>query len=436
MGGAAAAMAFTIVPGHVLAQPPSEKLNVAAIGAGGMGAGNTRACAAAGANIVALCDVDWAKGAEGFKRFPKAKKYKDFRKMLDNEKSIEAVIVATPDHFHTVGAMAAMRRRKHVYVQKPLTRLVGEARALTEAARKYKVVTQMGNQGHSRNGVRDICEWIWAGVIGEVREVHAWTNRPVWPQGIGRPKGKDPIPDTLDWDLWIGPAPMRPYVADVYNPFKWRGWWDFGGGALADMACHVLDPVFWALKLKYPTSVEASCTPVNNETFPLASIVHYEFPARQGMPAVKVHWYDGGLKPERPKELEPGRQLNQESSNVLFIGSKGVLRCGEYGGSPQLIPYSRMREFSRNKPPQTLERIKTSHEGNWIEACKTGGQATSHFDYSGPFTEMVTMGNLAIRPENVGKKLEWDGENMRVTNDKEADAYVHPQYRKGWSLEM
>ncbi|TSA55544.1 MAG: gfo/Idh/MocA family oxidoreductase [Planctomycetaceae bacterium] len=436
MGGAAAAMAFTIVPSHVLAQPPSEKLNVASIGAGGMGAGNTRAAASAGANIVALCDVDWAKADESFKRFPKAKKYKDFRKMLDTEKSIEAVIVATPDHFHTVASMAAMRRGKHVYCQKPLTRLVSEARALTEAARKYKVVSQMGNQGHSGDGVRDICEWIWAGVIGEVEEVHAWTNRPIWPQGIDRPKGEDPIPDTLDWDLWIGPAPMRPYVKDVYNPFSWRGWWDFGGGALADMACHVLDPVFWALKLKYPTSVEASCTPVNTETYPLASIVHYEFPAREGMPAVKVHWYDGGMKPERPEALEIGRPINQASSNVLFMGSKGVLRCGEYGDNPQLLPYERMREFSKNKPAQTLKRIETSHEGNWIEACKTGGKATSNFDYSGPLTEMVTMGNLAIRPENVGKKLLWDGENMRVTNDEGANDFVQMHYRDGWSLEM
>jgi len=436
MGGAAAAtMAFTFVPGHVMAQPPSEKLNVAAIGSGGMGSGNTRACAAAGANIVALCDVDWDRAKDTFKRYPKAKPYKDFRKMLDNEKSIEAVIVATPDHFHTVASMAAMRRGKHVYCQKPLTRLVSEARALTEAARKYKVVTQMGNQGHSGNGVRDICEWIWAGVIGEVREVHAWTNRPVWPQGIDRPKEVHEVPSTLDWDLWIGPAPMRPYNK-CYAPFAWRGWWDFGGGALADMACHVLDPVFWALKLKYPTSVEASCTPVNEETFPLASIVHYEFPAREGMPPVKVHWYDGGLKPERPEALEIERPLNQESSNVLFIGSKGVLRCGEYGGGPQLLPYSRMREFSRNKPPQTLKRIKTSHEGNWIEACKTGGKATSNFDYAGPFTEMVTMGNLAIRPENVGKKLLWDGENMKVTNDEKANDFVQMHYREGWSLEM
>ncbi|UCC98444.1 MAG: Gfo/Idh/MocA family oxidoreductase [Phycisphaerales bacterium] len=435
MGGAAGAtMAFTFVPGHVLAQPPSGKLNVASIGAGGMGAGNTRACADAGANIVALCDVDWDRAADTFKKFPNAKKYKDFRRMLDEQKDIEAVIVATPDHIHAVASMAAMKRGRHVYCQKPLTRLVAEARALTEAARKYKVVTQMGNQGHSGDGVRDICEWIWAGVIGEVREVHAWTNRPVWPQGIDRPKEVHEVPSTLDWDLWLGPAPMRPYNR-CYAPFAWRGWWDFGGGALADMACHVLDPVFWALKLKYPTSVEASCTPVNEETFPLASIVHYEYPAREGMPAVKVHWYDGGLKPERPEALETGRKLNQASSNVLFIGSKGVLRCGEYGDNPQLLPYERMREFSRNKPPQTLKRIRpTSHEGNWIEACKTGGQAVSNFDYAGPFTEMVTMGNLAIRPENVGKKLEWDGENMRVTNDEKANDYVHPHYREGWSL--
>jgi predicted dehydrogenase len=426
MGGAAAAMAFTIIPSHIFAQPPSEKLNVASIGAGGMGSGNTQAAAAAGANIVALCDVDWEKGKEGFSQFPEAKKYKDFRKMLDNEKNIDAVIVATPDHFHTVAAMAAMRRGKHVYVQKPLTRLVSEARALTEAARKYKVVTQMGNQGHSGNGVRDICEWIWDGAIGEIREVHAWTNRPIWPQGIDRPKEVHEIPNTLDWDLWIGPAPMRPYNK-CYAPFAWRGWWDFGGGALADMACHVLDPVFWALKLKYPTSVEANCTAVNNETFPKASTVHYEFPAREGMPAVKVHWYDGGRLPEKPEALGD-MKIGQAASNVLFIGSKGVLRCGEYGDDPHLFPLSLMREYKR--PAKTLKRINTSHEGNWLEACKAGGQATSNFDYAGPLTEMVTMGNLAIRPENVGKKLEWDGEKMRVTNDEKANEYVQMHYRE------
>jgi predicted dehydrogenase len=381
---------------------------------------------------VALCDVDEKYAGKVFQSYPKAKVWFDFREMLDKQKDIEAVIVATPDHLHAVVSMEAMKRGKHVYCQKPLTRLVAEARALTEAARKYKVVTQMGNQGHSGNGVRDICEWIWDGAIGEIREVHAWTNRPVWPQGIDRPKETPPVPETMHWDLWIGPAPTRPYNP-CYAPFAWRGWWDFGGGALADMACHVLDPVFWALKLKYPLSVQASCTSVNDETFPLASIVHYEFPAREGMPAVKVHWYDGGLKPEKPEALGD-MQIGQAASNVLFMGSKGVLRCGEYGDDPHLFPLSLMREYKR--PPKTLERINTSHEGNWIEACKTGGKATSNFDYSGPLTEMVTMGNLAIRPENVGKKLEWDGENMRVTNEEKANDYVHPHYREGWSLEM
>lgn len=431
MGGAAAAMAFTFVPGRVFAQPPSNKLNIAGIGIGGMGQNNVKACR--DENIVALCDVDESYAGKVFKAYPDAKVWYDFREMLDKQKEIEAVIVATPDHLHAVVSMEAMKRGKHVYCQKPLTRLVAEARALTEAARKYKVATQMGNQGHSGDGVRNICEWIWDGAIGEVREVHAWTNRPVWPQGIDRPKETPPVPETMHWDLWIGPAPVRPYNP-CYAPFAWRGWWDFGGGALADMACHVLDPVFWALKLKYPTSVEASCTPGNNETFPLASIVHYEFPAREGMPPVKVHWYDGGLKPEKPEALA-GMQIGQAASNVLFMGSKGVLRCGEYGDDPHLFPLSLMREYKR--PSQTLERIPgQAHERNWIRACKGGQAACSNFDYSGPLTEMVTMGNLAIRPENVGKKLEWDGENMRVTNEEKANDYVHPHYREGWSLEM
>jgi predicted dehydrogenase len=430
-GAAAAAMAFTIVPSHVLAQSPNEKLNIAGVGIGGMGQNNVRACNTE--NIVALCDVDEKYAGKIFKEYPKAKVWFDFREMLDKQKDIDAVIVATPDHLHAVVSMEAMKRGKHVYCQKPLTRLVAEARALTEAARKYKVATQMGNQGHSGDGVRNICEWIWDGAIGEIREVHAWTNRPVWPQGIDRPKDNPPVPETMHWDLWIGPAPMRPYNP-CYAPFAWRGWWDFGGGALADMACHVLDPVFWALKLKYPTSVEASCTKVNNETFPVASIVHYEFPAREGLPPVKVHWYDGGLKPEKPEALGE-MQIGQAASNVLFMGSKGVLRCGEYGDDPHLFPLSLMRSYKR--PSQTLERIPgQAHEQNWIRACKGGEAACSNFDYSGPLTEMVTMGNLAIRPENVGKKLEWDGKNMRVTNDEKANDYVHPHYREGWSLEM
>ncbi|MBN1817204.1 MAG: Gfo/Idh/MocA family oxidoreductase [Sedimentisphaerales bacterium] len=431
-GAAAAAAAFTVVPRHVLGQgmkAPSDKLNIAGVGVGGMGNGNINACK--DENIVALCDADFSYAGRTFQQFPKARQWKDFRKMLDEQKEIEAVVVATPDHVHAIIALEAMKRGKHVYVQKPLTRTVGEARILTQAARKYKVATQMGNQGHSGDGVRDICEWIWAGVIGDVKEVHAWTNRPVWPQGIKERPPAQQIPSTLDWDLYCGPSPLRPYN-EAYHPFRWRGWWDFGAGALGDMACHVLDPVLSALKLKYPTSVWACATEVNEETFPHASVIRFEFPAREGMPAVKVNWYDGGMKPPRPDELDDRRDIDQASSNVLFIGAKGVLRCGEYGDNPQLLPYSRMRDFVNNKPPKILERIKTSHEGNWIQACKGGKPATSNFDYSGPFTEMVVMGNLALK--RLGKKLLWDGENMKFTNDEEANKYVLLPTRKGWEL--
>ncbi len=437
LGSAAAgAAAFTIVPRHVLGGPahaaPSDKLNIATIGSGGMGGGNTNACR--NENIVGLCDVDDRRAKGTFERFPNARKWKDFRKMLDKQKEIEAVIVATPDHIHAPAAMAAMKRGKHVYVQKPLTRTVYEARMLTEAARKYNVKSQMGNQGHSGEGVRLICEWIWDGAIGDVREVHAWTNRPVWPQGIGRPKDTPSVPKELDWDLWLAGSPKRPYHP-CYLPFNWRGWWDFGGGALADMACHVVDPVFAALKLKYPTSVLAEATEVNDETFPKASTVTYEFPARQGMPAVKLIWYDGGRKPPRPAGLEEGRKLEQASSNVLFIGDKGVLRCGEYGDSPRLIPESAMKEYKR--PEKTLARVSGSrHEQNWIDACKGKLKAAcSNFDYSGPLTEMVVMGNLSLRREIVGAKLLWDGKNMKVTNNDKANRYVKLPARKGFGLD-
>ena len=360
--------------------------------------------------------------------------------MLDKQKDIDAVIVATPDHTHAVAAMAAMRRGKHVYVQKPLTHTVYEARMLTEAARKYKVVTQMGNQGHSGEGVRLMCEWIWDGAIGPVREVHIWTNRPVWPQGIDRPSDTPPVPPTLDWDLWLGPSPMRPYHP-CYLPFNWRAWIDFGTGALGDMGCHVMDAAFWALKLKYPVSVEASHSyevkgrkrVENKETYPNASVVHYQFPAREGMPAVKLHWYDGGLLPERPEELEPGREIPE--SGTIFVGDKGKIMCGTYSDDPRIIPESKMKEYKR--PPKTLPRIEKGtdgHEQNWIAACKGGPPACSNFDYSGPLTETVVMGNLAVL--NPGKNLRWDGENMKVTNDDKANEYIKPAYREGWSLEL
>ncbi len=431
IGSAAGTIAaFTIVPRHVLGgpgnTPPSEKLNIAAIGAGGRGRSVIDGCA--GENIVALCDVDDERGAQSFNKYPKARRYGDFRKMLDKEKNIDAVIVATPDHTHAVAAMQAMRMGKHIYCEKPMTRTIYEARKLTEAARKYKVVTQMGNQGHSGEGVRLMCEWIWDGAIGPIREVHAWTNRPIWPQGIDRPKETPPMPSTLDWDLWLGPSPDRPYHP-CYVPFNWRGWWDFGAGALGDMACHILDPVYAALKLGYPISVEASSTKMNSETYPVASLIHYYFPARGQMPPVKLIWYDGGLMPPRPEDLEPGRRMGDKNGGVLFVGDKGKIMCGCYGKGPRIIPETKMQAYKR--PPKTIPRITGSHEQNWIDACKGGDPACSNFDYAGPFTEIVLLGNLAIR---VGEKLQWDGPNMKVTNVPQANEYVHTQYREGWTL--
>jgi predicted dehydrogenase len=448
LGSAVAAGAFTIVPSYVLGvngqKPPSEKLNIATIGVGGMGGNNTRRCADAGENIVALCDVDekLPGTVRVFNEYPNAKKYKDFRKMLEEQKDIDAVIVATPDHTHAVAAMMAIKMGKHVYVQKPMTHTVYEARKLTEAARQYKVATQMGNQGHSGEGIRLMCEWIWDGAIGPVREVHSWTNRPVWAQGIDRPKETPPVPEGFDWDLWLGPAPERPYNP-AYHPFAWRAWVDFGCGALGDMACHILDPAFWALKLKYPVSVQASLSMRMSgqgwekvgvrETYPQASIVRYKFPAREGMPEVKVMWYDGGMMPERPEELEEGRQMGDEDGGVLFIGDKGKLMCGCYGSNPRLIPETKMEDYKR--PAKTLPRIKEGvdgHEKSWIEACKGGPAASSNFDYSGPFTETVVMGNLAML--NPYKVLQWDGVNMRFTNDETANEFVNPPYRPGWTL--
>ncbi|MCK5000341.1 MAG: Gfo/Idh/MocA family oxidoreductase [Anaerohalosphaera sp.] len=438
MASAAAVAAFTIVPRHVLGGPnyvaPSEKLNIAAIGAGGMGSSNLNAMS--NENIVALCDVDFNRAAGSFKKYPKAKQYKDFRVMLEKQKDIDAVLVATPDHIHAVAAMAAIKADKHVYVQKPLTYTVKEARMLTEAAREHKVATQMGNQGHSGEGARLICEWVADGAIGDVKEVHCWTNRPVWPQGIGRPTDTPPVPSTLDWDLWLGPAPHRPYHP-TYLPFNWRAWLDFGCGALGDMACHIMDAAFWSLKLKYPTSVQASVSArvdkgrgrvKNTETYPDASIVHYKFPAREGMSPVKVHWYDGGILPERPDELDPRRKLPQ--SGTIMVGENGSIMCDTYGGGPRIFPETKMKAYKR--PAKTIARVNGSHEQNWIDACKGGPAACSNFDYSGPFTETVLLGNLAVR--NPEKKLEWDGENIKVTNFDEANALVHRQYRQGWTL--
>ena len=418
------------------AASPNNKLNIAAIGVGGMGSGNIEKCSEE--NIVALCDVDLKRGGKTFGAHPKAKRFRDFRVMLDKmEKEIDAVIIATPDHTHAVATMEAMRRGKHVYTQKPLTHTIWEARQLTEASKRYGVATQMGNQGHSSNGARQTVEWIRAGVIGEVREVHCWSDRPLrgtrfekrlyWPQGVAnRPEKKEVVPDTLDWDLWLGPAPYRDY-SSAYVPFDWRGWWDFGTGALGDMGCHIINHPYWALKLGYPTSVEASSTHIHSETAPLASLVTYHFPARGELPPVRMVWYDGGIKPPRPEELEPHEEWPVDG--VLYVGDRGKIMHKSHGGKPTLLPLSRMNDFQR--PDETLPRIKGSHEQNWIDACKGGAPACSNFNYSGPLTEVVLLGNLAIRTEG---HLLWDGPNMRVTNNEAANEFVRREYRQGWRL--
>jgi len=439
MGAAATVAAFTIVPRHVLGGPgqipPSEKVNIAGIGIGGQGGSDLNSLSSQ--NIVALCDVDFRHASRTFKRYPNARKYKDFRELLDKEdKNIDGVVVATPDHLHAIVSMAAIKRDKHVYCEKPLTHTVLEAKMLADAAREHEVATQMGNQGQASEGTRLTCETIWDGAIGQVREVHIWTDRPLnginkwyWPQGVDRPQGKDPIPDTLDWDLWVGPAPMRPYVGNrTYNPFVWRGWWDFGTGALGDIGCHSIDPVFRALKLGYPTSVEACCTLVNNETYPVASRVTYEFPARGDMAPVTLHWYDGGMKPPRPPELEDGRRW--DTNGALYVGDKGKM----YGG--RLLPESRQKEYG--KPPQKLER-SPGHYNEWVIACKGGKPAGSNFpDHAGLLAQVVLMGNIALRPELKDKmlstKLLWDAEQFKFTNMPEANQYLTKEYRQGWSL--
>ncbi len=423
----AAAAALTIVPSAVLGRngnvAPSNKLNIAGVGVGGVGRAYIQSVSSE--NIVALCDVDEKYAANTYKLYPKAKIYRDFRKMLETDKSIDAVVIGTPDHVHTVVASTAMKMGKHVYCAKPLTKTIFEARMLVKAAREAKVSTQMSVQSDASEADRILCEWIWDGAIGPVREVHVWSNRPIWPQGIERPKGTPPVPEGLDWDMWLGPAPYRPYHP-AYVPFKWRGWWDFGTGALGDMGCHTLAHISKALKLGHPTSIHASSTKLFPETAPSASMVHYDFPAREGMPAVKLTWYDGGLKPRRPEGLEDSRKLGAEG--LIFVGEQASMLCGFTGESPRLIPETKMKEYKR--PPKTLPR-SVGHYEEWIEACKGGKPAGCNFEIGGPLTEIVLLGNIAIR---TGQKLNWDSENMKITNVPEANDYLHYKYREGWTL--
>jgi predicted dehydrogenase len=414
---------FTVIPsfavsglGHVA---PSDKLNIAGIGIGGKGRVNLRNMP--GQNMVALCDVDWDYAKPVFDTYPKAKKYKDFREMLEKQKDIEAVVIATPDHTHAIQAMMAMQLGKHVYCQKPLTHTVWEARQLTEAARKYKVATQMGNEGHSDDEVREVTEIIHAGIIGDVYEVQVTTNRPIWPQGLHRPAEEHKIPKNLDWDLFLGTAPYRPFN-EAYHPWSWRAWWDYGTGALGDMGCHVLDVPFFALNLKYPTRVQSCSTVVNTESAPQASRVEYTFPARKNlpdcaMPELKLVWQDGGMTPERTADLPKGVNLEQIN---LYIGTKGKIVTSNYGENYQVL----VGDYKT--PPKTIERVKDHelgggrHEMDWVRACKENADSRkepcSNFDFAGPLTEMVLMGNLAIRLQGLNRELEWDGENMTFKN--------------------
>ncbi len=440
----AAFAAFTVVPRYVLAgsrqTPPSEKLNIAAVGAGGMGGANLNNVSHE--NIVALADVDDVRAADTYNAYPQAKKYKDFRRMFDKEaNNIDAVIVATPDHTHYVAAMAAVQLKKHLFCQKPLCHSVYETRRLTEAAREAGIQTQMGNQGHSDEHIRIVCEWIAQGSIGDVTEVHAWSDRPVgghpWSDFpvMARPKDRPPVPETLDWDLWLGPVKHRPYHP-IYCPQSWRGWWDFGTGALGDMGCHILDPAFWALNLGHPTSVEATTThyipEISGETFPRASIIRYEFGGRGSMPPVKLTWYDGRLKPPIPGFLEPGRTLGD--NGALLIGTKGAILHGSHGaGGARIVPESRMKEVGR--PAAKIPRVQdgsAGHERDWLRACKTGKPASSTFDYGGALTEMVLLGVVAMRIKD--QHLDWDAQNLKFRNCDEANLLVRPEYHNGWLL--
>jgi predicted dehydrogenase len=449
---AAAAAAFTVVPRHVLGgrayAAPSGKLNIAGVGIGGVGRSFLQGCAGEAATRIAfLCDVDHEYAKPVFEEYPQARRYRDYREMLDKENdNLDAVLVATPDHTHALITMEALRRGKHVLCVKPLTRTIHEARTVMEAARKAGVATQVTASSSTADSAATLCEMIWDGAIGAVREVHCWSNRPLWPQGMARPEGSDPVPAHLDWDLWLGPAPARPfknkwgrdhlvmqqakynYPYDaVYHPWNFRGWWDFGTGALGDMGCHHLNTLFRALKLGHPTSVWASSTKAMPEATPLASTVAWEFPARAGVLPVTVYWYDGGIKPPRPAELEESRAWPDEGN--LYVGDKGKILGDTNSG--RIIPESKMKNYAL--PPKTAPRsnFRNNATGEWVRACLGGEPASCNFDVGGLLAEVVLLGNIAIRR---GRKLYWDAAHARFINDEEANQYLQEPCRPGWSL--
>jgi predicted dehydrogenase len=425
-----------IVPSYVAGAtgkiPPSEKINIAGIGVGGMGAGDIGAVAP-GNNIVALCDVDSKQSADTFKKFPGAKQYRDFRKMFDEmEKQIDAVVVATPDHFHAVAAMAAIKRGKHVYCEKPLAHSVYEVRELMKAAKQHKVVTQLGNQGHSFGSIRDFCEWIWDGAIGQVHTIHAGcdaVNSAV--DQLPRLKEQHPVPPTLDWDQWLGPAQYRPYHP-AYLPGSWRSWVPFGNGTVGDWTCHVVDPVFWAFDLGIPSTIQAQVKDYDFKTqgdaFPKGEIITYEFPAKGKRGPITMRWYSGTERIPRPPELEADEK--NVNTGAVVMGDKGTIIYGSHGaGNVRIIPQSKMDAYKR--PAKTIPRV-TEHHQDWLDAIRKGTKAGSDFSYGGPLTEVAMLGVIAIKM--AGTKLEWDADKMRFKNCPEANRLVKPVYRRGWSL--
>ncbi len=434
----AAGATFTILKaGSARTYAANETLNIASIGAGGQAASDIKAVASQ--NIVALCDVDQNRAAGMFQQFPKARQFKDYRIMLQEmEKQIDAVIVGTPDHHHFPASMAAIRLGKHVYCEKPLTHSVWEARELTLAARKAGVATQMGNQAQASEQTRVVQEFVMDNAIGQIREAHIWTDRPArglfdeyWPQGVTRPPEEPAIPDTLAWDLWLGPAPQRPYHS-AYLPARWRGWWDFGTGALGDIACHYFDPVFRALKLGAPTSVEASSTRVNTETYPVGSMITFHFPARGEMAPVKLVWYDGGLRPPRPAAIRQGDEMG--TNGLMLIGDDDAVLMSDWN-SWRMYPEERAKQYGA--PPKRLARSPGHHQ-EWIDACKGGPAAGSNFDWAGPMTETILLGNVALRSQLredlTTTNLEWDAAGLSFKNHDAAGQFLRREYREGWGI--
>lgn len=417
------------LPGPAVSQSANEQLNVAFVGVGKGGVGGVANLPAISGlpavRVAALCDIDDQYAGPSYAKHPKAPRYHDFRRMLDRQKDIDAVVVSTPDHTHAVISVEAMRRGKHVYCEKPVARTIYEARVMQQVAAKHNVVTQMGNQGTGEPKFRLLVDLIRSGTLGTVREVHAWTNRPTWPQGdLKIPKQRPAVPKYLKWDLFLGPAAERHYHA-AYHPFVWRGWWDFGTCVLGDMACHITNHAFFGLDLGSPTRVEAVAEGHNEVTGPKSAVIRYDFPARGQQPPVRMTWYEGGRQP--PKEVWHGWKAPLPTNGALLIGDKGaVITLNMYGWDWRLLPAEKWRDYKRpeEEPPR-------GHHYEWVLACRGQAKTRSNFDYACPMTESLLVGNLAIR---TGRPIDWDAQAMKATNCPEADELIRPEFRKGWSL--